>query len=159
MSALPKAKRYFQPGITKLYFLTSASDYTALTLAEITAGTELSGDLAEVAGWEVTSNNIDAPDYASRFTSKVPGNTSVADSSLTFYGSQDGQDVRTVLSRDTAGYLVVQDGGAAAGNKMDVYPVTVSSLGKVRSNSDAFKIQVSFVITQVPSEDQTIPTV
>jgi hypothetical protein len=158
MPAIPKAKRYFQPGITKLFWLTTAVDYTALTLAEITAGTELTKDLAEIAGWEVTSNSIDTPDFASRFTSKVPGLTSVSDSSLTFYGSSDGQDVRQTLSRDDIGYLVAMDGGQTAGNVMDVYPATVASLGKVRSNSDAYKIQVSFTITAVPSEDQTIPT-
>lgn len=157
MATLAKAKRYFQPGLTKLYFLTTAVDYTALTLAEITAGTELTEDLANLSGWTITSNTIDTPDFATRFTSMIAGTTTVSDSSLTFYGSSDGHDIRTILPRDTTGYLVAQDAGSAGG-VMDVYPVTVSSLGKVRSNSDSFQIQVSFVVTDVPSEDQTIPS-
>ena len=150
-------KRYIRPGITKVYYLPAAADYTAVTRAEIDAGTDLTPELADVAGFSTTSDTVDAPDWGSRFTSKVAGMVSVDDSSLTLYASQDTQDVRTLLPRDTTGYIVWMDGGDVADQLMDVFPVTVTSVGKLRTQSDPAQVQISFAITSEPSEDQTIP--
>jgi len=158
MAAMTKAVRFILPGTTGIKFVPTAANYKALLKTELDAGTDLI-DLAEVAGWSVASNNIDAPDFDSEFTPKVAGLTSADDSSLTFYGSKSGEDVRTVLPRGTSGFLVFADGGFTGTNTvMDVFPITVSSVAKQRSQSDVFKIQVSFAITAVPDEDQTIPT-
>ena len=157
---LPVAKRFFQPGVSKVYYVPTSANYKAMTMAELDAGTDLTSELSDAAGWNATSNNVDAPDFDSKFTSKVSGLITADDSSLTFYGSSDGTDVRTVLPRDTVGYIVWMDGGrSGTGNKMDVYPVTVSSLSKQRTNSDVFKIMVNFAITQEPAENLAIPTV
>lgn len=159
MVAMTKAVRFILPGTTGIKFVPTSTNYKSMLLTELNAGTDII-DLAEVAGWSVTSNNIDAPDFDSLFTSKVAGLTSAEDSSLTFYGSKTGADVRAVLPRGTTGFLAFADGGFDSDNTfMDVFPITVSSVAKQRSQSDTFKIQVSFAITAEPDEDQTIPTV
>jgi len=158
MAAMNKATRFILPGTTGIKFVPTFADYKTPTSSELTAGTDLI-DLADIAGWNVTANNIDAPDFESLYTPKVSGLTSSDDSTLTFYGDKDGDDVRTVLPRGTEGFMVFADGGFDGDNtKMDVYPISVSSVSKQRSQSDVFKIQVSFAITQEPAEDLTIPT-
>lgn len=158
VTALTKTKRFIRPGITKAYFLPTAADYKALTRTEIDAGTDLSSEIAEVAGWNVTSDQVDAPDWGSRYTKKVPGMISSDDSSITLYASQDGDDVRSLLPRDTTGYVVWMDGGdVGTTGVMDVFPVQVSSVGKLRTTTDPARLEIGFTITDEPDEDQTIP--
>ncbi|MGH3094566.1 MAG: hypothetical protein ACRDMV_01030, partial [Streptosporangiales bacterium] len=133
-SAVIPATRYFRAGIDKCYFLT---DIAATTYqpdrSELDAGQDISKWIMEINGFTVESANIETPDLASEFTSNIPGPTSVGDSSLTLYASKDGVDARSVFPRGTDGFMVFLDGGDTADNPMDVFPVRVGSLGKVRS--------------------------
>lgn len=156
-SPLTASTRYFDPEITKVYFVATIADKSAPTRTEIDAGTDLSGEIADLSGWVVTGEAIQTPDLGSRFTSTIPGRIQAEDSSLTFYSDESGSDVRSVLPRDTAGYILWLDGGDVTGNKMDVFPVRVLSVGKQRSTSEAARVQVQFSITAEPAEDVDVP--
>jgi hypothetical protein len=151
--------RYFDPGITKCIFLPAiAAANLVPTRTEINAGTDLSPEIAEVNGFTVTSGVINTPNMGSRFTGTIPGRTNAEDSSITFYADQAGNDVRTILPRDATGYILWADGGDVAGNKGQVYPIRVQSLGQLRSVGDeSHRLQVQFSITSEPNEDVTIP--
>jgi len=151
--------RYFNRGITKCYFLPTIANYTSgPTRQELDAGTDLSGEIAEIEGWSVEGETIDTPDLATRYTSTIPGSINAEESSLTFYASSEGDDVRTLLPRDTEGYIVWLDGGDVENRKMDVYPVRVVSQSKARSLDDeAATITVTFAITAEPAENLTVP--
>lgn len=157
ISKLNRSKRYIRTGVTKVYYLPTAVDYTALTRTELDAGTDLTTDIVDVSGWSTASNNVDTPDWESRFTSKVPGLITADDSSINFYASSDTDDVRAVLPRDTSGYIVWLDGGDVPAQNMDVFPVTVSAVSPQRTSADAAQITVNFAITAEPSENQVIP--
>jgi len=157
-TALTPTKRFIRPGVTVVRFLTTAVDYKALTLAELNAGTDLQPEIADTSGWSVSSNLVETPDWSSRYTKKVAGMITADDSSLTFWADQDGQDVRTLLPRDTTGFIVWLDGGLSGG-VMDVYPVTVASQSKTRTATDPAQIVIDFSIDEEPSENQAIPTV
>lgn len=160
MAATPIAAtdRFFAPSVTKIVFCATLANKNSPLRTEINAGKELSGECSEVSGFTVTSNLIDAPDLGTRFTAKTPGRIEAADSSLKFYQSRDTNDIRTLLPRDTTGYILLMWGGDVPTQKMDVFPVTVSSVGKtVPDNADA-DITISFAITSVPAEDVAIPT-
>jgi hypothetical protein len=159
MAATPIAStdRFFAPTVTKIVFCAAVADKSAPTRSEIDAGTELSGEVSEVNGFTVNGAQIDAPDYGTRFTSKTPGRTEAADSSLKFYQSRDTDDIRAILPRDTQGFILLMWGGDVPTQKMDVFPVTVTSAGKsIPDNADA-DITVMFAITSEPAEDVTIP--
>lgn len=156
-TALKRTKRYIRPGISVVHYLPACADYTAPTRQEIDGGTELSAEISEISGFSVTSDTVETPDWASRFTSKVPGMISAEDSSITFYGSVDTDDVRSVLPRDTTGFIIIMDGGDVPEQSMDVFPVTVSSVAKEKSNDDPVTLEVSFTITDEPAEDVQIP--
>lgn len=159
-TALPAASRFFQPEVAKYVFLPAVADAGLVpTGSEIGAGDDLTGDIADISGWMVTSNQIDTPDMGTRFVGQIGGRTSAPSSSLTFYGSEDAIDARAAMPRDTEGFMLIADGGLVAAKKADVFPVKVSSVGKVRSTGDqAFQVTITFAITAEPAEDITIPS-
>lgn len=161
MVATPIAveERFFRRGVTKLYFLTTVASLTAgPTRTELDAGKDITKPVADTDGWLVEGTDIETPDLASEFTSKIPGPTSVDDSSVTFYADLMGEDVRTLLTRGTAGFIVWLDAGDVVDGPMDVFPVRVKSQGKTRSlDDDAATIEVGFSITDEPAENLTVP--
>ena len=162
MAATPitAASRYINPAVTKIYFCSTISNKAAPTRSELNAGTDLSREIQAIEGFLTTSEQVETPDLDTRFTGKIPGRISAEDSSITFYADQTGADARTLLPRDTTGFVVILDGGDVATRKMDVFPVKVSSVGKSRSveGTDAATVQVQFAITSEPAENVTVPT-
>lgn len=156
-TAAAAASRYFQPGVTKVIIIPSIASLSAgATRAEINAGTDVSGDVAAINGFTVNSAQIDTPDLGIRFTKRIPGRLTADDSSVDFYASVDGNDIRTLLARDQNTYVGILDGGDVAGRKADYFKVVVASLGKVRSMEDAPRITVGFSIADY-GENKTLP--
>jgi hypothetical protein len=150
--------RYARFGVTRVVYALSVSNYLSPTRAEINAGQDLSNEVAEINGFQVTSNFIDTPDLASSFTPKIAGRTSSDDSSITMYASLNSTDVRGILPRGTTGFLMWFDEGDVPGRKYDIYPITVGSVAKERSTDDvASRLVVSVAITRVPAENVTVP--
>lgn len=134
---MPATDRFFAPEITKvIYVPTIAATNGIPTRAEINAGDDLSAEIADLSGWTVQSNFIDTPDLGKRYTRKIGGRLTTPDSSLTFYASKDGVDVREVLPRGTEGAIVFMDGGDVAAQPMDVFVIEVASNSQVRGTGD-----------------------
>src|SRR5262245_28980609 len=129
--AITPSTRFIHAGVTKIVFATTVSNINSPSRAEINAGTDLSNECADSAGWNVKSNIFDTPDYGRVFTGKLNGRTTSDDSSLTMYASTQGADARSLLPRGTNGFILWMDGGDVASNKMDVFPVRVASGEKV----------------------------
>ncbi|MEU2924211.1 hypothetical protein ABZ636_03990 [Streptomyces sp. NPDC007251] len=159
MAATPIAatSRYIPPGTTRYYWVASISNYTSPTRAELNAGTDLTGEIAAVSGFATTSDQQDTPDLGSRFTSKIPGRITADNSSITMYLSSTSSDVRTLLPRDTAGYVVILPEGDVTGQKMDIFPVKVTAQPKARDVENPAQITIEFSITKIPAENVTIP--
>jgi len=158
--ALTASTRFTDQAVTKVYYLpTIAAANLTPTRAELNAGTDLSGEINDLSGWTVEGAQIDTPDMLNLFQSRIPGSTSSPDSSITFYSSKSGVDVRALLPRNTTGYICFMDGGDIAANKMETYPVTVTSVGIMRTatGGEATKVQISFSITRQPGQSLAIP--
>lgn len=158
MATIAKATRFYQPGIIAIVYLPSiaAADYTP-TATEISNGTDLTPEVDGIAGWSYSTTFVETKDAANRVRPKLAGAVTLEDSSITFNGSQNGNDARTVFTRDQSGFILVADAGLGTGKKGEVFPVTVGSVVKVRSlDSDPFKIRVDFGVTNVP-KDVTLP--
>jgi hypothetical protein len=151
--------RYINVGTTVVYWVPTVSNKAAPTRSELNAGTNLAGENSASDGWKTSSDQVETPDLATRFTSKIPGRLSADDSSLTMYMDLGGTDARALMPVDTNGFIVWLDGGDVAGRKMDVYPVRVASHGKERSvdGTDAATIEIQYSITSQPAENITIP--
>lgn len=158
MTKLPATERFFAPEISKVYLALALVNPASLTRSEITASTDVTDEIADLSGWNVSSGMISVPDLGSRFTKQIGGRTSVDASSITFYGDLGGDDIRKVLARGDRAHLIFCDQGDAAGLPADVYPVQVTTVGKLRSVGDeAFRLTVGFAITGVPFEDVVLP--
>jgi hypothetical protein len=161
MAATPIAgiTKYTSRGTTKIYWVPTIADPTAVTRLELDAGTDLSKQIADASGWSVSSEQLETPDLDTRYTSTIPGVISAEDSSLVMYMDKEGVDARALMPRDETGFIVIMDGGDIADNKCDVYPVAVTSVSKMRSvaGSDADRLTFSYAITSEPSEDVDVP--
>lgn len=157
--AITASKRYTSRGSTKIYWVASIATRTAPTRAELNAGTDLSPQIADSSGWSVSSEQIETPDLATRYTSTVPGSIAAEESSLTLYASKDGVDARSLMPRDAEGHIVILHGGDVAGYKMDVYPVIVSSVSTQLQvgGGEADTVVVSYAITAEPSQGVSTP--
>lgn len=164
MAATPLSTvtRYFPVGLRQYYFVASIADKTAPTRVELNAGTDLTGEIVSVTGFTTTTNPVAAPDLKTRFESQVPGMITADASSMNIYLDEDSVDVRTVLPRDTVGFIVQfpegDDEGVSGTKLMDVFPVTVSSTSKVTTTAEAGQVMISFVITSEPSENILVPS-
>jgi hypothetical protein len=153
--------RFNRKGVTRIYFVpTIASTSLIPTDAEITAGTDYTGQINAIDGFSLENTPIETPDMASTFVSKIGGDDSAADSSLTFYEDSTLDDIETDLAKGTSGYIVIFSKGKTPGAKgMDVYPVTVVSNSKAyTTDNEAAKITVQFTVTARPVFNQAVPT-
>ncbi|MBL3670641.1 hypothetical protein JL475_32670 [Streptomyces sp. M2CJ-2] len=156
-TSIQASTRYYRRGVTKVLWVPTIANLNSPTRAELDAGTALEGETGAMAGWQTTSATVPTPALGSRFTPVVGGEITASDSSLTFWASKDGDDVRTLLVREAVGNIVWMDEGDVDGQTMDVYPVTVTSQAKVRELDTAAQIMCQFAITSEPSENVTIP--
>ena len=154
---LTATSRYIPPGTRKFYWVTTIATQASPTRAELNAGIDLTNEIAEIAGFSVTSASTEVPDLSGRFTGKIPGRIVADDSSMSFWASSTSADARSVLPRDTAGFMVVLPEGDIPTQKMDVWPAKVSSCVVDTAIEDPAKINVAFTITKVPSQNVTIP--
>lgn len=155
--AITASVRYVRYGITRVVFAPAVANILSPTRAEINAGTDLSGEVESVNGFQVTSNFIETPDLLNMFTGKLAARTTADDSSITMYASSNSTDVRSLLPRGTTGFIMWFDEGDVAGRKYDVYPITVGSIPKDRDIEAAARIVVNVAITRTPSENITVP--
>ncbi|WP_228994300.1 hypothetical protein [Streptomyces sp. DH8] len=152
--------RFNRKGVTKILFTETIADPGYMpTLIEITGATDYTKQIAAVDGFSIENQEIETPDMDSTFVSKIPGDDSAADSSLTFYEDDTTDLIETDLAKGTTGFIVIARKGKAAGTKgLDVYPVRVASNSStVTADNEAAKLQVRFSITDRPLTNATIP--
>jgi hypothetical protein len=151
--------KYTSRGTTDIYWVPTIANYLSPSRAELNAGTRLTPQISGSSGWTVTSAQIATPNLSDRFTSSIPGAITAEDSSLTMYASKNGVDARALMPQDATGNIVILYGGDVAGQKMDIWPVTVSSVAKQISvaGDAADALVLSFSPTNVPAQNVAIP--
>jgi hypothetical protein len=149
--------RYIPPGTTRYYWVATIANKNSPTRSELNAGSDLTAEIASVSGFATNSDQQDTPDLGSRFVSKIPGRITADDSSITLYMSSTSSDVRTLLPRDTAGYICIFPEGDTAGLKYDVFPVKVTGQPKSRDVENPAQITIQFSVTSIPVENITVP--
>lgn len=154
----PTTTRYFARGKSACVFVPTIANYKAPTLSELSAGTDLSAEIAEWSGWSSKTNFISTPDLSTTFDGKIIGTSEADDSSLTMYMDKLGADSRSLLKKGVEGYIVFFDNGLAGSTKCDVFPVAIGGTPKDRSFTTYSSRRVDFAITREPAEDVAVPT-
>lgn len=157
-TAISATSRYFLPETRRFTWVPTIANKNAPTSAELTAGTDLSGDIETITGFDVTSADVQVPDLGTRYVSTIPGQITTSASSVTMYASSTSQDVRQLLTRDLNGFVVIYPEGINTGNTCDVYPVRISSVSKAEDVTKAGEIVITFSVTSQPVLDLAIPT-
>jgi hypothetical protein len=150
---------YVPISIRKIDWLPTVANIAAPTRAEINAGTDLSPAIPDdgVKGWTTKAEFADAPNFLGGLTPKVSKNQLTADdSSLDFYMSSASTDVRTLLTRGLAGYILMMWEGDVAGRKMTPFQVSVASQAPQPDGGNPARITIQFAILAF-SEMVTIP--
>lgn len=159
---MPPQKRFVRRGVSKFFYLktvAATSPTAGPTRAEITAGVDVTDWIRAVTGFAVTAASIPAPDMGSRFDKTIPGNTSVADSSFTFYESIDDTEVEETFPLLDEGYVYIMlkgDKPLLAGGAL--YPVRVAARTPgLTADMTPAEISVGFSFTGDPRTDLVIP--
>lgn len=150
--------RYMRRGVAGVRFAPAVANKAAPTTAEVNAGTDLTPQFAEIAGFEFTNAPIGTPDLTSTFTKQIGGEDTAPASSITFYEDNTTNPIRTALAKGTTGFVLLypytQTYGSGA--KLEVWPVIVTSNVRQWSvGNDPARFVVSFAITDVPNTDAT----
>src|SRR5215475_12335803 len=151
--------RYIGPGTRKYYWVPSVATLSAVTRAEMNAGTDMTATIPTdgVTGFTVSTGFVDTPDFGSVTISKIPGADTLADSSLTFYESSVSTDIRSLLTPRLVGYVTIMLEGDVAGQKMNAFKVQVGAVSPDQNGNDkAETVTVSFALLAY-SLFQTIP--
>ncbi|MFE7547101.1 phage tail tube protein [Streptomyces gardneri] len=152
--------RFSRKGVTKVLFLETIAATTYLpTRPELTGATKLTKEIAEFEGFNLENQEIETPDLESTFTSKIPGDDSAADSSLTFYEDDTSSTLEEALAKGTVGFIVVlRKGDVPASKSMDVWPIRVASKSSaITVDNEAAKWTARFSITDTPVLDAAVP--
>lgn len=155
-------KRFVRRGISRFYFLPIVAAINKIpTRAELTAGTDLSDYIADVAGWGVENAAVATPDMGSTFESSIPGTDSAPDSSFTFYEDLDVTTIEDLLPKGTNGFVVIlRKGDKPTSESMDTFPVRVATrMTEYSAGNDPARFTVRFTITEPPALDATVPAI
>jgi len=165
--AITASTRYFDVAITRVYYLPVIAASTLVpTRTEMNNGINLTPELNDLSGWVVDAEFFDTQNINTPFRTKAPGVLSTPDSTLTFYTSKTGVDVRASLPPGTTGYIMFLDGGDVAANRAEVYPVTVAAVNVLRSSGNTIggtgtngpaRVTIKFAITAAPNQNVTVP--
>jgi hypothetical protein len=140
-----------------VYFVAAFANYLAPTRAELNAGTDLSAQISALTGWAMVANMVDTHDMGSKFTSQVGGRLTSAANDITCYLSQNSIDARSLLPRGATGYIVLLWEGDVPGNKMTIFPVTVTSQAPDTVTDNPGTATFSFAASRIAAENLTIP--
>lgn len=136
--------------------LTSApSNLAAPTQAELTAGTDISADVAAINGFEQQTSIIDEESLATRTNTQTPGVISFGDNSLEFYDQGATTTVKDLFTQDDAVWLAFLVAGQAESSPSEIWPVTVAAPPRTMHGQDINqqqKFRVPFAVTAAPTD-------
>lgn len=159
--------RYTPDQLERWTFVPTIAVQAAPTVAEITAGSEITGAIISVSGFKYTGSKVETPDLLTNFNTSIPGRFSAEDSSIQFYkGDNTGDIEKTIealLPDSTTGYIlrVAPVNGVkvviAAAVKAEVWPIKVmSNTTDPPVANEAAKFTVDFAIPKAPTKIATV---
>jgi hypothetical protein len=152
------AARFFRRGVSKIYFVPAVANLTAPTRPEIAAGKDMSTQVAEIAGFQLSNSPIPTPVLAEAFTAQIDGEDTVADSSLTMYDLIDAVILRTATVKGTAGFFILMPYGDIPTKRGEVWPAKITGQNdEWNTGNNAARYVTSAAITGIPSQVAVIP--
>lgn len=152
------ADEFFRRGITKIYLVPTVTA-SAPTVAQVTAGVDISDLIAEINGFSFTNSPIPTPKLSTTFTTTIAGEDTTEDSNLKLYEKKTTNPQQAALAKNTKTNVVIFYKGfagsaPAAADRVDVWPVQSTGPNREYSmdNTPAFW-HVGFAATDPPTQD------
>lgn len=159
--------RFSQKGNTRAWFVPTIASLTRVpTASEVNAGTKLDPQMAEINGFTFANEPIKTPVMRDSFDAQIPGQDNTDTSSMSFWEDKVAANnpIKTALTKGMNGYVVIfyagiasGSGAAAAADKCEVWPVTVSSVARrYTTANEAAQYMISFAMTEPPAVDVAV---
>lgn len=149
--------RYTRKGVSKISFVVTIASQAAPTIAEINAGTDLTPQTNDVAGFSFENSPINVPDLATTFVPQIPGEDAAADSTLTFYDDDASSTIRTALAKGNAGFIVLMPYGKTTTKRCEVWPVKSTGYNdEWTTGNESAKAHCKFAVTAAPNQAATV---
>jgi len=150
--------RFFRRGKSKMLFGLEVADRATPTREELEAAVDMSEDIADIAGFELTNSPIQTPNLANQFTPQIEGEDTVADSSLTLYDRDGSDDIRAAVEKGTPGFIFMLPYGDVPGKRMEVWPARSNGTNDLWTvGNDPARFNAPFSVTGVPEQNAEVP--
>lgn len=152
--------RFVYEGRTKVRFVSTISNIAAPTVAEINAGTDLTGFTAkDGVDTPANQNNVDSATIADTFDAQVPGSWG-GSVGLTLFRDDSADTAWNLLTYGLVGYLVISRVATnfpTVGNKVEVWPVTSHQPVVLPSaGNETVKFTAQFPVRSQPNLSATV---
>jgi hypothetical protein len=150
--------KFFRKGVSKIKFLPAVADPAAPTRAEITAGVDVSPQVAAINGFQLSNAPIAVPNLADVFTPQINGEDTVADSSLTFNDDDADTDVREAVAKGTVGRMLLMPYGDVPTKRCETWEVVSTGVNDEWTTDNApARFMAGFAVLSVPEQEAVIP--
>jgi len=151
--------RLVHEGNTLVYWITTIADINAPTVAEITAGTNLTSHITkDGVNFTTSGNRVDTPGIDATFDAQVAGSWGATGALKMFRDDTDETDTWDTFSQGLNGYVLIgRFGSVAATEVVEVYPVeVVAVMPEASTANEAQKFSVEFAVTSTPDLTSTV---
>lgn len=154
--------RFIPDGVLEVVLAPDVDDMEAPTLAEVTAGTRVTGFLRAMST-PLEGSIVDTPDVSSRFNKTVSGTYGGQEASMEFYrdDTQENDTAWNLLPRGTTIYAIIARRGGTGtngiidtGDYVDVWELEVVTRNPADySRNEPTGFMCSFAVPEEPVED------
>lgn len=152
--------RLISNGEVRIWWVDTISDPSAPTVAEITAGTDITGFLSSL-DTPLDGNAVDSSDLSSAFNKTVAGKFG-GNVNAQMYRDDTADDAFDLFPRNTTGYLVIRrfggsDVAEAAGDEVDVWNLRVITRSDVPLDDESVQaFMANFAALDEPEINVTV---
>lgn len=153
---------FFRRGVTRVFVVPTIVNLAAPTVAEITAGDEITDSIADISGFRFSNSRIPIPKLSNPFTGTIAGENTADDSTLTFYEDDTANPLRATFAMGTQTNLVFFSTGTAGANpaaadEAEVWPVESGAVPREWSmGNDPARWMAEFGTTEPPEQDAVV---
>lgn len=154
--------RIISNGEVKIWWVTTIADTTAPTVAEIGAGTDVTGFMSSL-DTPLDGNAVDSSDLSSAFNKTVAGKFG-GNVNAQMYRDDTDDDAFILFPRNTTGFLVIRrfggsDVAVGAGDEVDVWPLRVITRSDVPLDDESVQaFTANFAALDEPDIAVTVAT-
>ena len=155
------ATRHARRGTMRVYWVTTLSSKTSPTAAQISAGTDLTGDIRDINDFSIQRSTVQLPTtdaYGSQLTAWGPKQVSATPTLVLYDEGTGNSSIRSTLADGSKGWLVFcLDGAATLGERAEVWPlISMGTQDRLTGSAEAATMTYAFQVWDSPEEEATI---